>query len=561
MTLLPAGKARRMKEDAELVELAVGGDSAAFSDLYERYFDNVYDFLARMVKDRDEAADLAQDTFLRAMNSLSSLSKGGSFKSWLFTIARNTALNRLERSSRTQPLWLDDQTDQGDGSEMQVVDPDRFSNPEEAAEANDYAGLVWEAASSLDARQYSALHYSVRLGFDNEELAEVLGVTRNNAYQIVNRTKAALESAIGALVLLRQGRRFCKELDTALASLAVGEMTPDVKRLIDRHSARCDTCSERRRKLASPFAVFAGLAFLQPATGVKAAVLENLQAGFAQTYGGGGGQSSAGMPTSETVSPVAGGAGGGAGAASTALGGASDDDGGFMSGKWKFAAIGAGAAAVLLMLGGVAWSAGVLGDSEVKSAVVESPTPTATVVALAQSATETPTTTATSTPAPTETPEPQNSQAEPTEPPLQSPPTATNTPVPPTATSTATATATPTQTPTPSPTPCLVTMFANPEVLDYGTQTSSLQLVIGVANCDLDIEYQLIPSEAWIVPVPDDGTIETEEEVQITVRILRNQLSAGKHQGQITIQSVVGTLTVQVLVQVPGQTPGGLRTP
>lgn len=49
-----------MREDAELVELAVGGDSAAFSELYERYFDNVYDFLARMVKDREEAADLTQ---------------------------------------------------------------------------------------------------------------------------------------------------------------------------------------------------------------------------------------------------------------------------------------------------------------------------------------------------------------------------------------------------------------------------------------------------------------------------------------------------------------------
>ncbi len=111
--------------------------------------------------------------------------------------------------------------------EMQVVDPDRFSNSEEAAEAKEYAGLVWEAASSLDERQYSALHYSVRLGFDNEELAEVLGVTRNNAYQIVNRTKQALENAIGALVLLRQGRRFCKELDSALVSLQVGELPPE----------------------------------------------------------------------------------------------------------------------------------------------------------------------------------------------------------------------------------------------------------------------------------------------------------------------------------------------
>ena len=93
-----------MIDDATLVEQARSGNQAAFGELYERYFDRVYDFLARMVRDPSEAADLTQDTFLRAMNSLSSLSKGGSFKSWLFTIARNTALNRLERAARTQPL-------------------------------------------------------------------------------------------------------------------------------------------------------------------------------------------------------------------------------------------------------------------------------------------------------------------------------------------------------------------------------------------------------------------------------------------------------------------------
>src|SRR5262245_55683289 len=93
-----------MRDDATLVEMAVQGDSTAFAELYERYFDRVFDFLARMVRDQAEAADLAQDTFLKAMNGLTTLGKGASFKSWLFTIARNTALNRIERSSRLQPL-------------------------------------------------------------------------------------------------------------------------------------------------------------------------------------------------------------------------------------------------------------------------------------------------------------------------------------------------------------------------------------------------------------------------------------------------------------------------
>jgi len=529
-----------MREDAELVELAVGGDSAAFSELYERYFDNVYDFLTRMVHDREEAADLAQDTFLRAMNSLSSLTKGGSFKSWLFTIARNTALNRLERSSRTQPL--EQQSEEGESLELQVVDPDRFSNPEEAAEAKSYAGLVWEAASSLDPRQYSALHYSVRLGFDNDELAEVLGVTRNNAYQIVNRTKQALESAIGALVLLRQGRRHCAELDAALANLQVGEMTPEIKRLIDRHAARCDTCSERRRKLASPFAIIAGLAFIQPATGVKAAILENVQAGFSQTYGAGGAQSSAAMPTSETM-PYAGGGGGGGG---PGPGGAAAAGAG--GGRWKFALIGGGAVALLLMLGGaVAFSFGFVGDDEVKSAVVESPTPTPFIAAaVAPAPTDTPSPTPTEEP-PTATPEPQNAPPAPTEPALQTPPTAT--PAPPTATPTATATVFVPVTST--PTNCSITMTVSAGQLNFEDDKDSLPLTIGVEGCNWDVDFELIPSDVWILPQPTQGTIPADSEVEITVNINRRYLQPGQNSGQIVIQSIIRKLTVQVLAERP----------
>src|SRR4029079_11080022 len=113
-------------EDPSLIELAQGGDQHAFAELYSRYFDPVYDFVARMTRNRDEAADIAQDTFLKAMNALGGLQKGASFKSWIFTIARNTALNRIEKSSRTRPLTFQDE----DGEEVgfDVVDSDRFSD-------------------------------------------------------------------------------------------------------------------------------------------------------------------------------------------------------------------------------------------------------------------------------------------------------------------------------------------------------------------------------------------------------------------------------------------------
>src|SRR5690606_36643558 len=136
-----------MNDDATLVARAQSGDQTAFAELYERYFDRVYDFLARTVRDPAEAADLTQDAFLKAMNNLGSLTNGASFKSWLFTIARNTALNRLERASRTQPL--EGRNDEGEEQSYDVIDNDRFGNPEEAAEASSLAAVAWEAAAAF----------------------------------------------------------------------------------------------------------------------------------------------------------------------------------------------------------------------------------------------------------------------------------------------------------------------------------------------------------------------------------------------------------------------------
>src|SRR3990172_7758377 len=180
--------------ETSLVELAKAGDQHAFAELYNRYFDPVYDFVSRMTRNRDEAADIAQDTFLKAMNALGGLQKGASFKSWIFTIARNTALNRLEKASRTRPLTFED--DERDEVSFDVVDTDRFSDPQEAAQASAIASLVWEAAAGLDPKQLSLLDLHLRQGLDSGEIADVLGVTKNNGYVMLNRLKKAVEEAI-----------------------------------------------------------------------------------------------------------------------------------------------------------------------------------------------------------------------------------------------------------------------------------------------------------------------------------------------------------------------------
>ncbi|MEX2315281.1 MAG: sigma-70 family RNA polymerase sigma factor, partial [Thermomicrobiales bacterium] len=150
------------RDDAELVLAAVGGDQQAFADLYERYIGPVYDFLARMLRDRNEAEDVAQETFVRAMQALGSLQQGTNFRGWIFTIARNTSLNRIERQKRVRPLALSTSGDDGEEYELDIVDTNRFSDPAEAAGSAAVAALVWEAAAGLDPKQYALLDLHLR---------------------------------------------------------------------------------------------------------------------------------------------------------------------------------------------------------------------------------------------------------------------------------------------------------------------------------------------------------------------------------------------------------------
>src|SRR3990170_3596227 len=127
-------------QDSALVAGASAGDRDAMAELYNRHFDGVYDFVRRMMRDADEAADVVQDVFLKAMTAIGSLKKGERFRPWLFSIARNTALNRLEKQKRIARPPVGEE----EPRIYQQVDTDRLADPQAALVDQETASLVWE---------------------------------------------------------------------------------------------------------------------------------------------------------------------------------------------------------------------------------------------------------------------------------------------------------------------------------------------------------------------------------------------------------------------------------
>ena len=93
----PPGQVAEYAWLARTVELARTGDRAAFDSLYEHFYTHISKYLAHMVGDDEEGYDLAQETFFKAWQSVSSIRNGSGFRSWLYSIATRTAIDHLRR--------------------------------------------------------------------------------------------------------------------------------------------------------------------------------------------------------------------------------------------------------------------------------------------------------------------------------------------------------------------------------------------------------------------------------------------------------------------------------
>lgn len=272
--------------DAELVLAAQSGDISAFEPLYRRYFRPVYDFAARTMKDRDAAADVTQDAFIKAQQRIGQLRDPEAFRPWLYAIVRNETISsfRSQRHEMAVPTLEGDDWS-GDNPLLSEMADDVHDNPVAAAELSDSAALVWEAAASLDADTYTVLDLHVRQGLSSSEIADVLGISKGNAYSRLNRMKERTGSAISTYLLIRKGTRDCDDLARIVAPMHLPPVTTSQRRSVDRHVRACDTCDARRRALAAPMQIFAALAAVPPPYGLETAVWEGMAGPLSQGAG------------------------------------------------------------------------------------------------------------------------------------------------------------------------------------------------------------------------------------------------------------------------------------
>ncbi|MCL5948537.1 MAG: RNA polymerase sigma factor [Actinobacteria bacterium] len=224
-------------------------DQDAFGELYAQYAPRIFDYLARVVRNRDDAEDLLQATFLRAYEKRGTLRDPGKIKGWLFMIAHNQAMNYFRTSRRESP------------ADIVTSFPELKSTsvtPEAGTEAAEAAEIVWSAASSLNPRQYEVMDLTVRQGLSTSEVAEVLGIRASHAAVLVHRARESLTGAVRDLLVIRNRAR-CDKL-AGLVPGPVRSLSTTQRASVDQHLRYCTQCKRLSDELSSPEAVLAGIA-------------------------------------------------------------------------------------------------------------------------------------------------------------------------------------------------------------------------------------------------------------------------------------------------------------
>jgi RNA polymerase sigma-70 factor (ECF subfamily) len=179
--------------DEALCRAFLEGDEAAFGVLVERYRTLVLSLVRRFAPRPEDAADLAQQAFLRALEASGRvfsrwrLTSPTPFRSWLVRIALNLAKNHARQGRRWRPALL---------TEVEDTPADPRESPQEALERQERERRVQAEVLTLPRRQREVLTLRVDAGLPFRDIAETLGITENNAkvqfHHAVKRLKAAV---------------------------------------------------------------------------------------------------------------------------------------------------------------------------------------------------------------------------------------------------------------------------------------------------------------------------------------------------------------------------------
>ncbi len=183
----------RAYTDEELILKFQGEDTGAFNELVYRYKDKVVNFLFRYTGDRDEAEDLAQDTFVKVYRSKHLYKEIAKFSTWFYTIAVNTAKTNARKKGRMSTISISDFDPE---NEKDFDLKDSGLTPEDTANAGIENEYIQKAINSLDEEFRTIIVLRDIQDLEYEEIAKITGLPMGTVKSRINRAREKLKKLL-----------------------------------------------------------------------------------------------------------------------------------------------------------------------------------------------------------------------------------------------------------------------------------------------------------------------------------------------------------------------------
>ena len=186
--------------DEALMQSYAEGDQTAFADLVRRYGDRLLRYLVRLCRNREEAEDLFQEAFRKVHENADRFQQRGSFKSWLYTIATNVALDGMRKKQR-RPEMLSLNATTGKNAEQNTtlgeqVEDEKTRGPADSILLDEQKEQVRYAVEQLPEGQRVTLVLAYYQKLAYKEVAEIMncsvGTVKSQMYRALRTLKTLL---------------------------------------------------------------------------------------------------------------------------------------------------------------------------------------------------------------------------------------------------------------------------------------------------------------------------------------------------------------------------------
>ena len=186
------------EQDVQDMARLAGGHDAALNDLMDRHAERLFHFLVRSLQNETDAADLAQETFVKIFQNRAKFDPQQKFSTWLFTIASNLVRDRYRWRSRHQQVSLDAENDQTESALKDTLTAVEL-HPDQNLQTEERAGEVRKAVAALPDELKQPLILAVYQDLSQAEIATILNCSVKAVETRIYRARQQLRTTLAGL--------------------------------------------------------------------------------------------------------------------------------------------------------------------------------------------------------------------------------------------------------------------------------------------------------------------------------------------------------------------------